>query len=366
MSESHQRPLDARVLDGAAEAQGTGGKQPPVVVIQQPAPGGRGRGLWWLGWLGLAICLPLLLGVLANRQSYQNADEGLNERFVSGDLSAADKIAIIEITGLIGDGDGEVKKQINRVRKDDSVKAVVVRINSPGGTVTGSDFIHHHLTRLREERQLPLVVSMGGIAASGGYYIAMAVGDQDNAIFAEPTTTTGSIGVIIPHYDVSGLLERYDIKEDSLVSHPRKKLLSVTTAMSEDHRQVLGRYLDQAFDRFKEIVKGGRPKFRADESALDRVATGEIFAAPVAKDLGLVDQIGFVEEAVVRAAELAGLHHEKVRVVRYESPLNLMRALGLTVRQHQPDESRWQMLLEMATPRAYYLFTALPLAPAQN
>ncbi len=124
------------------------------------------------------------------------------------------------------EGDGFVKRQIDRVRKDAQVKAVVVRIDSPGGTVTGSDYIYHHLKKLREDRSLPLVVSMGSIAASGGYYIAMAVGDQEKSIFAEPTTTTGSIGVIVPHYDLSGLMARYDVRDDSISSHPRKQILS--------------------------------------------------------------------------------------------------------------------------------------------
>ena len=104
-------------------------------------------------------------------------------------------MAIITVSGVIVDGDGYVKKQIERVRQDEDVKAIVLRVNTPGGTVTGSDYILHHLNRLRAERKLPLVVSMGSVAASGGYYVSMAVGDQPQSIYAEPTTTTGSIGV---------------------------------------------------------------------------------------------------------------------------------------------------------------------------
>lgn len=368
MSDPSQPPVDAQVIDQAmaaarsragAAGAGQGNGPPQVIVIQQPAtPQGWGRRFGWFGWLLVLFGLPLALSLFGSRQDYLNSSEGLQERFVSGDASAQNKIAVIDVSGVITDGDGIVKRQINRVRKDPHVKAVVVRINSPGGTVTGSDFIHHHLTRLRDERQLKLVVSMGGVAASGGYYIAMAVGDQPDSIYAEPTTTTGSIGVIIPHYDLSGLLSRLDVKEDSLVSHPRKKLLSMTTAMSDDHREVLSGYLDQAFERFKSIVRQGRPKLRDNDEALTKVATGEIFAAPLAQELGLVDRIGFVEDAVARAAELAGLDPEKARVVRYESPLTIMSALGLEARQPAP--GNWQALLEITTPRAFYLASMLP------
>ena len=174
--------------------------------------------------------------------------------------------------GVIMDGDGFVKQQIDRVRQDDMCKAVVVRVDSPGGTVTGSDYIYHHLKRLREERQIPLVVSMGSVAASGGYYVSMAVGDQERSIFAEPTTTTGSIGVIMPHYDISGLLKQFQIEDDSIASHPRKQLLSMTRPMSDEDREIIQDYIDDSFSRFKEIVKSGRPVCGAeeDERPVDR------------------------------------------------------------------------------------------------
>ena len=115
------------------------------------------------------------------------------------------KIAIIDVAGAIMEGEGFVKRQIDaRAGRHRASSAVVLRVNSPGGTVTGSDYIYHHLRELVDERKLPMVVSMGSICASGGYYVAMAVGDEPDAIFAEPTTWTGSIGVIIPHYDLSG------------------------------------------------------------------------------------------------------------------------------------------------------------------
>lgn len=311
-----------------------------------------------MGWLGLMLCVPVILGMAAGFHDYFDTSNGIQEKFHSGSEFSGKKIAILRIEGAIMDGSGFVKHQIERVKNDTDVQAVVIRINSPGGTISGSDYIYHHLKELKKEREIPMVVSMGGIAASGGYYVAMAVGDETDAIFAEPTTTTGSIGVIIPHYDLSGLLEKWDIKEDSLASHPRKKMLSMTKQMTDDDREILTRYLTESFDRFKDIVKSGRPAFRENPEVLDELATGEIFSAVRAEELGLVDKLGFVEDAVNRALELASLKLEDARVVTYAQTASLAGALGL--QQVSASQANLSRILGVPTPQAYYLATSLP------
>ena len=256
------------------------------------------------------------------------------------------------------EGDGFVKKQIDRVKKDKSVRAVVLRINSPGGTVTGSDYIHHHLVKLRNEKKIPIVASMGSMAASGGYYVTMAVGDQENSIYAEPTTTTGSIGVIIPHYDVTGLMEKYGIKNDSIASHPRKQMLSMTRELEPEDRKIIEEYLDETFQRFKEIVRSGRPALAENDARLTELATGEIFTATQAQRHGLVDTIGFVEDAVDRAIELANLDKNSVRVVRFAKPSSLFDLASTSSSGFSQLDPR--TLLELTIPRAYYLMTSLP------
>jgi len=331
----------------------------PAVVVVPQAQNPLLRWVAWLGWMGLMVCVPALIGMSVAFHEYFDTSEGVQEKFVSGDESSQDKVAILKLEGAIMEGDGFVKRQIDRIRKDDKIRAVVLRVNSPGGTISGSDFIFHHLMKLKKDRQIPLVVSMGSLAASGGYYVAMAVGDQPDSIFAETTTTTGSIGVIIPHYDLSGLMERLDIKDDSIATHPRKQLLSMTRTMSDDHRAVLMSYIHQAFGRFKEVVKEGRPKFRADEAALDALATGEIFSAQKALEHGLVDKIGFVEDAVERAAGIAGLDPANVRVVTYKQRENFADVLGL---QKTTSTNPWNVAewVDLTVPQAYYLFTSLP------
>jgi protease-4 len=312
----------------------------------------------WLGWLALLLCLPVILGMVAAYRDYYDTSQGIQERYHSLSRQARDKVAVIDVSGVVMDGEGFVKRQIDRVRQDQNVRALVVRINSPGGTITGSDYIYHHLCELREERDLPLVVSMGSMAASGGYYIAMAVGDTEESVFAEPTTTTGSIGVIIPHYDLSGLLEKLDVKDDSIVTHPRKQMLSMTKPLSDEDRQILEEYINDAFQRFKDVVKQGRPQFQDNDEALDELATGEIFVATQAQQSGLVDRLGFVEDAIDRAIELAGLEKANVRVVSYKQPLTLSSLLASAQTRHASDG--WSEWLQLTSPRAYYLCTSLP------
>ena len=332
-----------------------GGDKPTAAQVGYLRAPGR-RWIGRLGWIAFFITLTVLMSMLGRYWDYFDTTAGLQEKFYFGSKSAPEKIAVIRVTGIIRGGDGFVKKQIDRVREDKAVKAVVLRIDSPGGTISGSDYIHHHLSQLRQERDIPIVVSMGSMAASGGYYVAMAAGDRPQTLFAEPTTTTGSIGVLIPHYDVSGLMDKLGVKDDSLATHPRKKLLSMTKPISEEDRAVLEQYLQDAFERFKQIVRAGRPNL--PDEKLDEIATGEIFSANRALELGLDDRIGFVEDAADRAAELASLDPEQVRVVRYQGPLSLTDLLAST-RASEPS-GQWQDLLQQTAPQAFYLHAAAP------
>jgi len=333
---------------------------PPTIIVKQS--GGWLKlllpslfGLITLGIFGAV----LIAGMFGASLTYYDTTGGITEKYHSGSTTAASKIAIVKVTGVIMEGDGFVRHQINKIREDDTVKAVIVRVDTPGGTVTGSDYIFHHLKKLREEKQIPMVVSMGGMATSGGYYVSMAVGDQEKSIYAEPTTTTGSIGVIMPHYDLTGLMERWEIEDDSIVTHENKQLTSMTRELTPEKRAILQRYIDQSFERFKDIVKEGRPVFKNDPDALNQLATGEIFSAPTAKEHGLVDELGFIEDAAERAAELAGLSEDEYFVVEYKSPPSLLGEMSLM--QAQSQHSQLDMMLQLSTPRAYYLTTTLPL-----
>ncbi len=278
----------------------------------------------------------------------------LREKYVALNRFGENKVAIISLEGMIIEGRNSfTKRQIDQAMKDDRVKAVVLRVNSPGGTVTGADYLYHYLKELSAKK--PLVVSMGSIAASGGYYVSMAVGDRPDTIFAEPTTWTGSIGVIIPHYNLAGLFGQLGVEEDSIASHRLKNMGSLARKMTEEEKEIFQQLVDESFARFKHIIRQGRPKFRDQPEALDPLATGQVFTAEQALKAGLVDKIGFLEEAIDRAIELAGISREETCVLEYKREPSLSALLfGGQIRTPRWDVTK---LLDPSTPQAYYLFT---------
>lgn len=348
------------------------GQQPPVTpevigVPQRPVAPARSRGpMLVVAFLLLALVVVMIVGVgllgMAGSALTASPNAPLQESYHSLARGGRHKVAIINLEGMITDGEGFIKRQIDQVREDKNVKAAVLRVNSPGGTIGGSDYIYHHLREMLDERDIPLVVSMGMIAASGGYYVSMAVGDTPDTIFAEPTTFTGSIGVIMPHYDLSGLMDEWKISEDSISSHPLKNAGSFTKPMTPEEREIFQGLVNDGFERFKEVVKSGRPKFRKDPEALDQVATGQIFTTQQAVANGLVDGEGFIEIAIERAAELAGLDPEDTKAIKYKQRLGLFEELLVARAGRMPRGQTFDfsLLSEAATPRAYYLTTWLP------
>ena len=209
MDPSEQRPQSSPFAGQVAAAANpaTGYPQIPHRIILEQA-GGTFRKIIMIGLLiALSFSVMFNFGLFGQYHSYVQTDPDIHEKLHSGSATASAKVAIIAVKGAIMESDGFVKRQIDRVRNDDDVKAIVVRVDSPGGTVTASHYIYHHLKKLQKDKEeasgeeFPMVVSMGSIAASGGYYVSMAVGDAPDTIYAEETTWTGSIGVIIPSYD---------------------------------------------------------------------------------------------------------------------------------------------------------------------
>jgi protease-4 len=330
----------------------------------------------WITRIAVAVaifCLIGFIGLSAQQAAFFNSDAKLTEKNVrlsgatdASVLTITKKVATIEVEGAIMHQDGFPKAQIDQIRDDDDIIAVVLRVDSPGGTVTGSHYLWHQLKQLRSEKKIPLVVSMGGICASGGYYISMATGNEEDTIWAEPTTWTGSIGVILPHYDLSALLKKWDIKDDSFMSNPLKAAGSMTREMTDEQRKIFQDLIDESFADFKAIVKTGRPKLTDEQ--LTQASTGQIFTAKQALKLGLIDKIGFLEDAVAQAAKLAGETDPKsYRAVRYSKPTSLFGdASSLFGQASTPPDSLGrglQQLQTMTTPRLYYLWpAALPTA----
>lgn len=333
----------------------SGPNQPQTIyVAAAPPPRSFLSRLFTFAWglLTLFFMLAVLVAIF-NPGSLREVREKVDEQHYAGNAEGPHKIVVIEVEGTIMDSE-PIRKQCDYAAKDPDVKAIVLRVDSPGGTVTASDQMYHHLRKLVTGRKIPLVVSMGGLAASGGYYVSMACGETDNVIYAEPTTWTGSIGVIIPHFNVSGLMQSLEIEEDSIKQGKLKQMLSITRKMTEEERAVAQQLVDESYARFKDIVGAGRPKLRGNDAKLDKVATGQVFTVKQALELGLVDREGFLEDAITRARELAGIQEGVTKVVKYRKPKSLMESVIGAQVAAPPSELR--ALLDLATPRAFYLF----------
>lgn len=347
---------------------------PPSRAVAPP----RRPNSWLLGALVLLLGFSFLMNFVlfaafAGRGG--STSDGLSEKTPSslrkkdfpGLTYGSQKVVILRLEGTIMDGES-LRKQIDRLSQDSTVKAAVLRVNSPGGTVYASDLLFHRLKKTLEEKQIPLTVSMGAICASGGYYVSMAAGAQKqtkDVIFAEPATWCGSIGVIIPHYDLSGLAEWAHIKDDSIKSHPLKGMGNPMEPMTEQEKKILTDLVMESFDTFKARVRFGRPLLSLEK--LNDVATGQIFTTKQAIAAGLVDKEGFLEAAIERAVEMANLKKDQVQVVEYKSQPTLFDILGAESKAPVPNGifeklAVVERLLDAATPQAYYLFTGLPRA----
>ena len=188
---------------------------------------------------------------------------------------------------------------------------MVLRINSPGGTVTASDILYHEITRFKERRKVPVVASILDVGASGGYYVALAA----DRIFAHPTTVTGSIGVLMLTVNASGLLEKVGVSASYVTSGPFKDMGSPFRALRPEERALFQDLIDGFYGRFVSIVARSR---KLDEARVRSFADGRVYAAGEALSLGLIDQIGYLEDAIAAARGAAGL--TEARVVTYHRP----------------------------------------------
>ncbi len=240
-------------------------------------------------------------------------------------LFTLNKIAMIDVTGVISNaprrqllGGGEhpvslLLEQLDRARRDPWVKAVVLRLNSPGGTVVASELIHDEILRFRKSGK-PVVAVMMDVAASGAYYIACACDE----IIAQPSTVTGSIGVIMQMFDVSGTMNLIGVKTDAITSGPFKDSGSPFRSMKPEDREIFQGIVNDMYERFVSVIERGRPAL--DEAAVRRLADGRVYTAQQALDEGLIDRIATLRVAIDLVKERIGA--KRVRLVTYHRPLD--------------------------------------------
>lgn len=225
-----------------------------------------------------------------------------------------DRVAVVEIEGVIVDA-LPVVRELEEHRENPSVRAVVVRIDSPGGVVGPSQEIYDAIRRFRAKDK-PVVASMGAVAASGGYYIAAAA----DRIVANPGTLTGSIGVIMQMAEFEGLFKKVGVRYQVIKSGRYKDIGSPARAMTEAERRLLQSLLDDVYEQFVDAVAEGRD---LDRQAVLALADGRIFSGRQARSLGMVDALGGLQEAIELAAELGGIPG-KPRVLYPRRPFSLL------------------------------------------
>lgn len=273
------------------------------------------------------------------------------ERFHSGEMLASDKIArIVTDFTIMPPHTHRLIETIEHAAKKDDIKGALLIIDSPGGLVSDSHEIYHKLRQLSEKK--PVYVVMKGIAASGGYYIAMGAG-PGAPIYAEPTTWTGSIGVIVPRYNATALADKIGVKAESLATGPLKDTLNPLKEMTEDEKKVWNTILQDAFERFLGVIDEGRPNLTLAQ--IRELATGQVYTADQAVKNGLVDQIGFEEDALAALKDKLGL--KEVRVINLEHPKSLAESLlGASARATTSPADPFTHLLNASVPRAMYFF----------
>lgn len=217
---------------------------------------------------------------------------GTSSRFAFGD-----KIAIVEIRGVIAQSSGIIE-EIHQYLEDDGVKAIILRIDSPGGGVGPSQEIHREIIKVKEKKKI--VTSMGSVAASGGYYIACA----SDLIVANPGTITGSIGVLMEFTNIEELFKKIGIKGVVLKSGEHKDIGSPFREMTPEEKMIIQEVIDNVHQQFIKAVAEGR---KLDPLKVTQIADGRILTGEQAKQLGLVDQIGNLDDAIDATAKLVGI-----------------------------------------------------------
>jgi protease-4 len=262
--------------------------------------------LAWILVVGAILCGLFVVSLFAIMAIMSDG-----EGFTSG---GGDRIAMIPIEGVIDDEMAKtVKRHLKQYSNDSRVKAIILRVDSPGGGVSASQEIYREVKRIKEDKKKnkKVVVSMGSVAASGGYYIACPA----DRIFANPGTVTGSIGVIAEWFNYKGLVEWAKMKPVVFKSGEFKDTGSPVRDLTEDEKKVFQAMIDELYAQFVGAVTEGRkgrgePGGELDEEKIRKLADGRVYTGEGAKKNGLVDEIGNYEDSVKATAELAGIKGE--------------------------------------------------------
>lgn len=329
-------------------------------------------------WAALAIAAVLLFFSIAINAfsifASTNFESNFNELFGATDElfaeeviesgSATNQIAVLDLNGTIQDTGGATSffttegyhhqtfmKKLDYVKENNSVKAVILRVNTPGGGVVESAEIHDKIVEIQSEANKPVYISMGSMAASGGYYIAAPA----HKIFATPETLTGSLGVIMQGYNFAGLAEKYGVEFITIKSGPYKDIMSPTREMAEEEREILQSMIDNSYEGFVKVIAEGRGM---SEAEVRQIADGRIYDGRQAKEIGLIDDFGYFSDVVEAVKEEQNIGN--AQVVKYTESFGLGSLFSLGAQKLKGGDHELTSLLNLLSqthsPRLMYLY----------
>ncbi len=327
----------------------------PVEPIQPVTKTPKKRTGWRIFWgiilvmsvLANIVLFMVLIGVVA---VFAAGQKGIFTEEVIQAGPRTTKIAVITVQGIInGEKARDIYSQIKTAKEDERVKGLIIRVNSPGGTISASDEIYNEILKYRAKADKPVVAFMQGVAASGGYYTSVAC----EKIIAEPTTITGSVGVIAGHFIFQELLEqKLGILPVIFKSGEKKDWPSPFQPITEEQRQYIQeKLIVPAYNRFVKVVADGREALTLAD--VKRLADGSIYGAEEALAEKLIDKIGYLDEAIEQVKSLAGI--EKAQVVEYRRPFSL--SYLLSSRSKNILKIDRTTLYELSTPQVLYLWS---------
>ena len=274
------------------------------------------------------------------------------------------KIAILEVDGVIQDtGEAgslfqtsgynhqDFMKKLNYIKEDDSVKGIIIKVNSPGGGVLESAEIHDKLVDIQKDTKKPVYISMGAMAASGGYYISTAA----KKIYASPETLTGSLGVIMEGYNYKGLADKYGVDFVTIKSGKYKDIMSPTRDMTDEERQILQNMVNNSYEGFVKVISEGR---HLSVDQVKKIADGRVYDGRQAKDLKLIDGFGYLDDVISQMKKDEKL--KGAQVVRYSDGMGFgslfkMKAQSL-LGETQEMAGLMKILSKPNSPRLMYLY----------
>lgn len=291
---------------------------------------------------------------------FASSVQPLEEQRVSG--SGPARIAIIDLTGEITSEASEspfglqvdestvsrVEAALAMAAEDDAVVAVILRINSPGGTVTASDVLYEKVRKFKEGTSTPVIAEVIDVGASGAYYTALAADE----IVAHPTSIVGSIGVVLESVSVSGLMQKIGVRNQAVTTGEMKDIGSPLTDMTDAERAVLQGIVDDMYDRFVELVHANRPNLTPE--ADQKLRDGRIFTARQALAGGLIDRIEYLDDTIERVKKQAGL--DDATVVVYRQPEEYVRGIYSRAGAAAPRATLIDIDTFQKTPRLLYLW----------